>query len=33
MKRAIDAFDVDTTHLSIAEACEKIINEFNKRIK
>jgi cytidylate kinase len=33
MKRAIDAFDVDTTHLSLADACEKILDEFYKRTK
>jgi cytidylate kinase len=33
MKRANDAFDVDTTNLTIEEAVETISKEFSKRIK
>lgn len=29
MKRADDAFDVDTSHLSLEQACEKILEKFN----
>jgi cytidylate kinase len=32
MKRAIDAFDVDTSIMSIEEVVEKIANEFHSRI-
>jgi len=33
LKRADDAFDVDTSNITIGEAVDKIYNEFNKRIK
>jgi cytidylate kinase len=33
MKRAVDAFDVDTSYLNIEDACDMILKEFEKRIK
>jgi cytidylate kinase len=33
MKRAADAFDVDTSCLNISDACDMILKEFNKKIK